>query len=99
MLLSLFVAKSIYFKIACIEIAKSFCTRSTYTSNTFTKYIYIKNDFFAINSYIKGAGSDNIDIKSASKKSACARNVCTIKLLKIHLQFFSILEIKLFDTS
>lgn len=37
-------------------------------------------------------------IKSAFKKGACVGTVCAIERSKMHLQSFSILEVKLFNT-
>lgn len=94
---SLFAAKSANVEKACMESAKSSYTRGTYASNTYIRDTCIGNVFSAISACIKGAGPNNTSTEGAGRKNAYIRSICTIKYSRIHLQSFSILEIKLFN--
>lgn len=94
---SLFAAKGINAKSTYIESAKSSYTEGTYISNTCTKGTYAGNIFSTIDLCIKGAGLDATDTEDIVRESAYTKSACAVKYSRIHLQFFSILKIELFD--
>ena len=102
MLPNLFSIKNTDAKSTCIKSAESCCIGGACAKNTCARSTYATNAFFAIGVCIKVAGSDGISIDDADRESfcakdACVRGLCTVKYSKIHLQFFSILKIELFD--
>lgn len=64
----------------------------TCASNTYARCICTKNNFFAIDAYIKNASPENIPPEGASTKSICSKDGGTIEHSRIHLIFFSILK-------
>lgn len=67
---------------------ESFCIRNIYTRN-----IGAINLSLTVGVYIKSAF-----VKAIYSKNIYAKSAYTIKYSKMHLQFFQILEIKLFET-
>lgn len=98
LLSNLFAAKDVNVKNVYIGSIKSFCIGDTYTRNIYTRSNCIKIIFSTLSTYIKNASFNSTSIKDTNKKTAYARNIYSIKSLKIHLQSFLILEIELFDT-
>lgn len=86
---SLFAVKSADTKSAYIGNAQSVCIKDAYASNTYARGTCIGNAFSVINAYIKGADREN----------TCIRDASIVKHSRIHLQFFLISEVKLFNTS
>lgn len=97
--LSSFAAKDANAKNVSIRSLQSFCISNTCAYNIYARNIYINNTFFALDAYIKGTGFDDISIESINRKNTYAKSVYSIKYLRIYLQSFLILKIKLFDTS
>lgn len=85
--LSSFTAKGIDVKSACIKSVKILYIKGVYASNTCTRYTYAGNTFSTINACIK----------SVDREKTCTRGAGTVKHSKIHLQFFSILEVELLN--
>lgn len=96
-MLSLYAAKCVDAKNAYIGGAKSFCIKNTYVSNIYTRNTYAKNIVSTIVACIKGVCLNITNIKSANRQNSYIKSIYTIEYSKIYLQFFSILEINLFD--
>lgn len=73
--------------------------QDTYASNTYARDSYTANTFIAIDTYIKGAGPNGINIEDVNTKNAYSGGVRAVKHSKTNLQYFSVSKVKLFDMS
>lgn len=72
--------------------AKNACIKSVFVGTAYNSSVYIKNVFLE-DTYIK-----NIFMRAIYAKNTCIKNINAIQYLKIYLQSFQILDIKLLKT-